>query len=561
MTWDESLEKGRSALLAGRWQDARDCFDAVLGEQEVPEAMAHMGDALFWLGEMRRAIEYRERAYASFRRAGDVLGAGESAIWLCLMYEVSLGNMPAARGWLARAESVLSGVEAGPLRGWMHLSHAAHSSDLPHCKELIEQALAIARGMADTDLELCALAELGVLLVKMGEVEQGLACLDEAMAGALGGDRATFDTVVFTSCSMLTACDIVSDLERASQWTRAADEFTQAYGGPYLYANCRVVYARVLMARGNWPEAERELLKAIVSTREAFPAMHNRAVVSLAELRLRQGRRDEAETLIESMDDPLGSSVVAANIALERGKADVAAALIERWLNSAAEHPSGPLHAGGPEISVETAAALCLLAESYLAAGNIELASSAADRLAELASATRGAQAHALGSLAAGRLAQARDGDEAAAALFEQAVERFARLGLPLETARSRLCLARALALSKPELAAVEARGALTAFDRLGASGDADIAASLLRTWGIAGRTGPRKLGLLTRREQEILNLIAEGLSNQEIAGRLFISRKTAAHHVSNLLAKLGARNRAEAAAYASRSREASRPA
>jgi DNA-binding CsgD family transcriptional regulator len=57
----------------------------------------------------------------------------------------------------------------------------------------------------------------------------------------------------------------------------------------------------------------------------------------------------------------------------------------------------------------------------------------------------------------------------------------------------------------------------------------------------------------LTRREQEILALVADGLSNQEIADRLYNSRKTAAHHLSNVLAKLGARNRREAAAHAPR--------
>ncbi|HET6751165.1 MAG TPA: response regulator transcription factor [Actinomycetes bacterium] len=116
-----------------------------------------------------------------------------------------------------------------------------------------------------------------------------------------------------------------------------------------------------------------------------------------------------------------------------------------------------------------------------------------------------------------------------------------------------RLQLARLLAAGNPEMAVAEARNALAALEQLGASGDADAAGSLLRSLGAPGRTGPKKVGELTRREQEVLRLVGLGLSNPEIARRLYISRKTAAHHVSNLLAKLGVRNRAAAIAYATR--------
>jgi DNA-binding CsgD family transcriptional regulator len=159
--------------------------------------------------------------------------------------------------------------------------------------------------------------------------------------------------------------------------------------------------------------------------------------------------------------------------------------------------------------------------------------------------------AHA--ALARGRVATAEGGREAAQRCFEEALALFAQLEMPLEVARARLELARTLELEQPDLAIAEARAALSALDRLGASADADIAAAQLRSWGATGRSVPRQDGPLTRREQEILVLLARGLSNQEIAEQLYISRKTVAHHVSSLLAKLGVRNRAEAAGFATR--------
>lgn len=68
----------------------------------------------------------------------------------------------------------------------------------------------------------------------------------------------------------------------------------------------------------------------------------------------------------------------------------------------------------------------------------------------------------------------------------------------------------------------------------------------------IRAKTGPPKPGSdLSEREQEVLGLIAEGLSNDEIAGRLMISPATARHHVSACIQKLGAANRAQAASLA----------
>jgi DNA-binding CsgD family transcriptional regulator len=193
------------------------------------------------------------------------------------------------------------------------------------------------------------------------------------------------------------------------------------------------------------------------------------------------------------------------------------------------------------------------LVDAHLAAGNLDAATAVAHHLTDLAVRSSAGYPIALAALARGRVAAANGRAEEAVRCFEHALTCFAEIDLPLESARARVELARALFPGQPAFAVGEARSALLAFDRLGAANDADIAAALLRSWGAAGRAVPREAGDLTRREQEVLALLAGGLSNQEIAERLYISRKTAAHHVGNLLAKLGVRSRAEAAAHAAR--------
>ena len=109
------------------------------------------------------------------------------------------------------------------------------------------------------------------------------------------------------------------------------------------------------------------------------------------------------------------------------------------------------------------------------------------------------------------------------------------------------------LATEPPDAAVDVAKRARNELDALGATREADVAAALMRSLGAKGRAGPKAVGLLSRREVEVLRLLGEGLSNREIAERLFISPKTAEHHVSRIYAKLGLSTRGEAAAYAVR--------
>jgi DNA-binding CsgD family transcriptional regulator len=189
--------------------------------------------------------------------------------------------------------------------------------------------------------------------------------------------------------------------------------------------------------------------------------------------------------------------------------------------------------------------------EASLAAGDLARATTAAGRLAELARLTGDPRAGAASATANGCLAAATGDVELAAAALEGALAQWAAIDLPYEAARARLELAAVLSSGEPDRAAEHAHRALAGFGALGAARDADRAAALLRSLGVVPRTGPKRVGVLTAREQEVLQLLGAGLSNPEIAQRLHVSRKTAAHHVSSILAKLHLRNRAEAAAFA----------
>jgi DNA-binding NarL/FixJ family response regulator len=543
---EELLGAGQEALGAGRWQAARAAFERALAHEETGEALYGLGTALYWLTETEAAVHVLERAHAEFRRRPDPAQAALIAIELSLYYSSSLGNLAAAQGWLGRAARLVAEHELTPLEGWVALTRAGWANqhhDPRKGEELARRALELARGDGDGDLELCALAELGASLIEGGRVREGLALLDEAMAGALGGGGDDVGTVIYTSCRTIECCAHAAEIKRAVQWIRAASDFNRRYGSAHIHATCRTHYGAVLVGLGRWAEGERELNAALRMSRTAEPALHAEALAKLAELRLVQGRADEAARLLDGLEDHRGATVALASLHVARGELAAASSLLVRRLREMGRQCLG------------CAELLELLCEVEIERGATDAAREHAGTLAGMGERLDCELLTARGERARGRvLAATGDGDRALDHL-ERALAAFARLELALEASRTRLLLARALSAQEPEAAVVSGRAALDSFEALGAARDADQAAALLRSLGVkaARSAGPRGIDVLTKREREVLGLLGEGLSNRQMAERLYLSPRTVEHHVRAVLFKLDLANRAEAAAYVAR--------
>jgi DNA-binding NarL/FixJ family response regulator len=534
-----------AALRDGDAVAARRAFELALAERESGEVLEGLAEALYLEREYPASAARYERAYSVYRRERQHMAAGRAARTLAWITGNVLGGWAVRSGWLARARTILE--EAGqdrPERGWVLIIKAFTEPDAQVREALLGEAIAIGRRFGDPDIEFLALAYLGGLFVMTDRVEEGLALSDEALAALCAGEPTELATVDEIFCGLLWACELVNDVPRADQWMRAAAERMRRSN--VVAAFCRAHYGGILTAAGRWQEAETELLEAARHFDQGMSERRAAAVIRLAGLRVRQGRLEEAALLLEGLEQHPDVVPTLAALQLARGDTALARDLLER-ATGGSDHEV-------PTVGESTMLGplLALLVDVYLEQGSVDDAARVAQRLDRIAQAQRGSYLRAVAAFAKGRVCIASGTGDARACLH-QALAGFARAQLPMELARTHLEMARALSERAPEVAIAEARTALQDFERLDAARHADAAGALLRSLGAPIRTGPKGTGALTKREAEVLQLIGVGLSNPEIADRLYITRKTVETHVGNLLAKLGLRNRAEAAAFVTR--------
>lgn len=543
----DPLSAGQDALARGAWGEARASFEEALRQAETPEALEGLAMAAWWLSDATAMFDARESAYKLFRERGDRQGAARVATLLALDYNDFRGEPAIAKGWIQRARRLLEGLDPAPEHGWLAIWEGLWAlPDTTTAQRLGAEAAALGCSLGVIDLEMAGLALEGLALVSEGKIAEGMPRLDEATAAAVAGELTDLAVMGVVCCFLIYGCELVRDYDRAAQWCDRVKEICERWHIRHLFGVCRTHYSSVLMWRGAWAEAEAELATATEELKATRPAMAVEGIVRLAELRRRQGRFQEAAMLFSQVEFHALAQLGRAALALDQADPVAAADLAERFLRHIP-----------PEDRTERAAGLEVLVRAQIAQGDREQAGTS---LAELQSVTaaigtepmRASCRHAEGIVAAA------DGDHnTARRRFEDAVDLFDRSGAPFETARARIELARSLcALGRCDVSEQEARAALHSLQEMGAAWEVENAATLLRE--LESMRGGRPSGTpdltgLTPRELEVLRLVAQGLSNQEIATRLVVSQHTVHRHVSNILTKLDLSSRAAAVAYAGR--------
>jgi DNA-binding CsgD family transcriptional regulator/tetratricopeptide (TPR) repeat protein len=562
----------RAATLAGRralellaWEDAAELFERALAALELAERPAQQQrcELLLAVGEARMAGSDVAAARAAYRQAGELagrIGAPEAlaAAGLGLGLEFTSGIVDPVEMGLLEQALVALGAADSPLRARVLARLAKALLFTPQAERrlaLSEDAVQMARRLGDPAALAAVLYDRHLAIWgpdPAGGVGERLAVATEvvSLAERLGDRAMVLRGRGLRRTDLLALGDLAgfdADLAAAKQ---TAGELRQLH---YHWQLPLARATRALLA-GRFAEAEEQAAHGLaIGRRAGDQAVEPYHLAAINALRFMQGRVGEMAGPLQDAATrfpglPFRTALAAA--LAEAGEADQAQAEVERL---AAGDLAAVGRYSGWSLSLALLADACHhLGDAQLAAKLRGLLEPYADR--NIAIARAGTICLGPASYFLGLLDLTRDRPEQALRSFEHAAGLAGRLQAHPMIARSREGQARALlALDRPgdrEQAAALLDQVIATAGALGICGLGERAGALLEKLAAPVPTWPAGL---TGREVEVMRLIAAGCSNRAIAQALFISPNTVLRHVSNIFAKTGVANRAEAAAYATR--------
>lgn len=562
----DRAQAARYAQLAGDRSMRTYAYREAVGHYEAALASLQPGDAgrmgalealaaaAFPLGEAALYERCWREALAHYERVGDSRKVAKlhNDLAHCAKdredHAEALAHLEAARTLL---EAAPPGVELG--RAYEAITNTYCNMGRSHqCLAWAEKTERLGALLGDEEVQISAMHLRGRAVRDLGDPRAGVAHLERCLERDREGG---FIQSMLSDCLHLGwTWRMLGEYRRA---IAVLDEgFAQADRHGWrlrMDGDCGGHLGAALLELGQWQRAQEALERSLDAAAQGHPWARRAAGPWRAELWLRQGRPHDAQRLLEQI---LPEAVPAGLLQeLWPIAARVRLALDDRaGALAALAHVAQDWRARGSPAGQERLLAWAL--EIYLALGHPD---DAADLLRDLSTLGRRSGAPAAEASCAeseGLMAAHRGSHAEAAAYFARAIAIWQRQEAGyLEAHACRLRAASLLAIGDPACRAEGERELAVAqaiFAQLGAPLDLETCAATARRRGIAQASRPA-VGHdgLTRREREVLALLARGHSNRAIADTLVISERTAEHHVANILGKLGCTSRAQAAAYA----------
>jgi DNA-binding CsgD family transcriptional regulator len=535
----DELERGRNSYARAAWNEALEQF--TLADEAAPlgaQDLQLLAMSVFMLGRVDDFLRLMERAHHAYLDEGDALAATRCAFYLGVNLAIR-GEVARASGWFGRGHRLVEreGRECAE-QGYLLLPEAMRqlmTGSYAGAATTAAEAAEKGDRFRDADLLALALHIQGQSLIKQAHTAEGLRLLDEAMLGVTSGEVSPVITGV-VYCGVISGCEDAYDVRRAQEWTEALSRWCEQQ--PELVAftgRCLAHRAGIMQLRGAWAEALEEARRARERSEQAMnDAATGEALYQQGELYRLQGDFAAAEAAYKDANrwgrEPQpGLSL----LRLGQGDDGAAAAAIRRALGETTDPLSRtrllPTHA-----------------EIALALGDVEEARRAADELSAITANYGSTMLRAIAARVQGSVALAEGDARSALVSLREGCGLWQELEAPYETARTRVLIGLACrSLGDDDTAALELETATSLFEQLGALPD------LARVEALADGTGISESHGLTRRELEVLRLVAAGKTNREIAAALVVSEHTIARHVQNIFTKLRVSSRTAATAFA----------
>jgi DNA-binding CsgD family transcriptional regulator/tetratricopeptide (TPR) repeat protein len=495
---------------ASHYQTALRYADSIAPEERAA-LFEHRSFECYLTDQGEESLQARREALEIWKRLGNRLREGDNLRWMSRV-NWFLGRRMEAERYSSEAVTILENLPPGPELAMAYSTRAQLHMLADESQQAVlwgSRAIEMAEKLGATETLVHALNNVGTAECLAGN-DQGRFKLEESLRLALANNLQEHAARAFTNLASMTVRN--RNYRQAMRYLNNGIAYTTEHDIDAFKLYMTAWRARAHFEQGDWDSAAEDA-EFVLGHYQVTAVTKISALAALGHVRVRRGDPDSARLLADAWE-----------LAVKTGEpqriAPVASARAEfAWLKGDLEQ---------------------LMREARFV---LEMARGHEDEWLQGEFAFwmwRGGAAIETPKKTAGPHALQMSGDWRAAA------EAWKEIGCPYEEA---------MALADGDESAQ--RAALEIFEKLGAGPASERLRQTLRATGVRGiPRGPRpstrgNSAGLTNRQMEVLGLMADGLSNTEIATRLFISPKTVDHHVSAILAKLDAHTRAEAVSVA----------